>query len=158
MVDACLTSVEVVCPLEASVVDRILRRYASGMATAGSAMGRIGLGTARGFGARNAEATVAIHLARCPHVERLLWLHEALAVLERACDDLSCLRREIVDCLFEHRCDTWHIERSINHIDRRGGDSLRVERCYLACAFALAAQQDSAFGRWIFGASDESEP
>ena len=156
-----------------SLVSSILYRYAHSLGAAGSQLAAVGVGHGS-TAALGAVATVAQKLARTPTVERTLWLESAVDVVRNTIDpalakgrepELSCERREVIDCLFEFARSTRRRGRSSVYEFDAGAmarEQQRLERtpvyrdewALLVVEFSACmdpARGDPAFAAWATG-------
>jgi hypothetical protein len=134
---------QVVELLPDGIVWAVLRKYARSGPGAGSQLGAVG-GGHRPFSqsARDTQATVGAKLARCPVVERALWLSEAELLIRNVLEtaeaagwepSLSCEHPMTVDAAFEF---------ATKGPKRRGRDTFWRFNA-MACAVALRRLQRS---------------
>lgn len=140
-----------------SLVGLALRRYASSLASAGSQLGKVGVGHAS-TAAMGAASTVAQKLTRCPIVERVLWLDTAEGVTRNVIEptlarhrhpELACERREVIDVLFEFDFNWRRMQSEARRLQRT--ECYSEQWSLMVCEVSACCAEDPAFEAWVIG-------
>jgi len=140
--------------IPSSLVWAILRRYAHAQPGAGSQLANSGNGTA----GRDAACTVAMKLERCPLVERVLFLQEAVDWIRSAREHVSkrdaAERASLVDLRTLRWAAHWawsatHCQQDADRLMRTR--TFREQWALMVCELSACFAVDGAFRAWVEG-------
>jgi hypothetical protein len=148
--------VTVVDLVPASLVWRILRRYAHAQPGAGSQLNAMGVGRGTSFAGRDCACSVAQKLQRAPLIERALWYGEAAGWIRdqegyrdrRAAGELARLQDPRLIQAAMHFA--WNADRCVQESTRMSRTrAYREQFALLVVELSACWADDPAFRAWI---------